>query len=463
MKAQTAVPFVDTNIIPDRNAGIGSLLWDLQNPRDPGDRPPLLDREFAFIDVGVSRARVSTALKTLLASDLEMDVDYVATERLEAVPYANVTPLGDRAEKIRGCLSRMISSKEATREVKDWHFVADRQGKVSSISYSYDLHGNEVWESYFMGRTFLYSGENVEFSDPRLDDVLAPDVPKIEARIDLQRKRDGDASQPAPSWDGYRMERNPLEAGLAEFGIALQKADLPQRIEDTQNVLFLGNVLNHYPHDEQAHELDRIAASMADGDVVIVQVDEVDTSSIEVLYVKGQGSRKTLERVTWINTQTLEVQKRVLGTGSWQQIQLKPAFEQMVSRLMECLGMKANSPEWSREDHKALVRQNIIHVFRTFFRALPVEKTLRIAIREALRRLPSEGGMKGFPVFKDDARDAYGGTLGLDPSPLVSEADLIHIGLGTLQRGGDRRPAVAGRVSTPPWIAGMSGANRTKD
>src|SRR5512135_138891 len=187
MTPQTAVPFVDTNIIPDRNAGIGSLLWDLQNPQDPErDGPPLLDAEFAFIDVGVSRARVSTALKTLLASDLEMDVDYVATERLEAVPYANVTPLGDRAEKIRGCLSRMFSSKEATREVKDWHFVADRQGKVSSISYSYDLHGNEVWESYFMGRTFLYSGENVEFSDPRLDDVLAPDVPKIEARIDLQ-------------------------------------------------------------------------------------------------------------------------------------------------------------------------------------------------------------------------------------------------------------------------------------
>ena len=44
MKAQTAVPFVDTNIIPDRNAGIGSLLWDLQNSQDPDwDGPPLLD------------------------------------------------------------------------------------------------------------------------------------------------------------------------------------------------------------------------------------------------------------------------------------------------------------------------------------------------------------------------------------------------------------------------------------
>src|SRR5512136_2188651 len=106
MEARTAVPCVDTNVIPDRNAGIGSLLWDLQHPRDPErDGPPLLAPEFAFIDVGVSRARVSTVLKTMLAGDLEMDVDYVATERPEAVPYANVTILGETAQKIRACLS----------------------------------------------------------------------------------------------------------------------------------------------------------------------------------------------------------------------------------------------------------------------------------------------------------------------------------------------------------------------
>src|SRR5512143_672894 len=192
LKAQTPVPFVDTNIIPDRNAGIGSLLWDLQSPQDP-DRfgPPLLEPEFAFIDVGVSRAKVSTALKTLLASDLKMAVDYVATERLQAVPYANVTLLGDRAEKIRGCLSGIFSSKGATCEVKDWHFVVDRNGNVSCVAYSYHLHGNEVWEAYFMGRTFMVSGEKVEFLDPTLDEMLAPEVPKIEARIDLERKRDG--------------------------------------------------------------------------------------------------------------------------------------------------------------------------------------------------------------------------------------------------------------------------------
>ena len=114
MKAQTAVPFVDTNVIPDRNAGIGSLLWDLQHPQG-ADEPPLLASEFAFIDVGVSRAKVSTALKTLLADGLGMDVHYVATERPEAVPYANVTLLGDGAEKTRVCLSEMISSKEARR------------------------------------------------------------------------------------------------------------------------------------------------------------------------------------------------------------------------------------------------------------------------------------------------------------------------------------------------------------
>src|SRR5512136_3209234 len=112
MKAQTTVPFVDTNIIPDRNAGIGSLLWDLKNPQGPDrDGPPLLAPEFAFIDVGVSRAKVSTALKTLLARDLKMDVEYVATELPEAVPYANVTLLGDRAEKIRGHLSGISPSQ----------------------------------------------------------------------------------------------------------------------------------------------------------------------------------------------------------------------------------------------------------------------------------------------------------------------------------------------------------------
>src|SRR5512139_889092 len=139
MKAQTAVPFVDTNVIPDRNAGIGSLLWDLQNPQDSDrDGPPLLGPVFAFIDVGVSRAKVPIALKTLLARDLKMDVDYVATELLEAVPYANVTLLGDRAEKIRGYLSGMFSSKEITREVTDWHYVVDSKGKVSSVAYSYN-------------------------------------------------------------------------------------------------------------------------------------------------------------------------------------------------------------------------------------------------------------------------------------------------------------------------------------
>ena len=441
MKAQTAVPLVDTNIIPDRNVGIGSLLWDLQNPQDPDrDGPPLLDSEFAFIDVGVSRAKVSTTLRTLLARDLKMDVDYVATERLEAVPCANVTPLGDRAEKIRGYLSGMISSKETTREVADWHYVVDRRGKVSSVAYSYHLHGNEVWEAYFLGRTFMVSGQKVEFLDPTLDEMLAPDVPKIEARIELERKRDSDPSQPGPSWDGYRMERDPLGAGLAEFGITLQKTDVPQRIRDRQNVLFLGNVLNHYPQDEQARELDRIAANMQEGDIVIVQVDETETSSIEVLHVKGQGTKKTRERVRWIDTKKLEVLKPVRGPGSWRQICVKPGLERTVSRLVDCLGRKVTSPGWSRKDHKVLVRRYISHVFGVFFRALPVEETLRVAIREALRRLPSDGGPKGIPVFKGDAKDAYGGALGLDPSPIVSEADLIHLGLSSARRGDDRRP-----------------------
>lgn len=428
MKVQTAVPFVDTNVIPDRNAGIGSLLWDLQNPQDADrDGPPLLGPVFAFIDVGVSRAKVSTALKTLLARDLKMVVEYVATELPEAVPYANVTLLGDRAEKIRGHLSGISPSKETTYAVTDWHYVIDREGNVSSIAYSYNHYGNKVWEPYFMGRTFMYSGEPVEFSDPKLDEMLAPDVRKIEARIALERKRDSDPSQPGPSWDGYRMERNPLEAGLAEFGITLQKTDVPQRVKDRQNVLFLGNVLNHYPQDEQARELDRIAANMEEGDIVIIQTDDVETPSIEVLHVRRQGAQKTRERVRWINTRKLEVQKPVRGPGSWRQISIEPGVKRMVGRLIDCLGRKVSSPEWSQEDHKVLVHQYISHVFKTFFRALPVEETLRVAIREALRRLPCEGGPKGIPVFKDDEKDAYGGALGFDPSPIVSEADLINM------------------------------------
>ncbi|HEX9136789.1 MAG TPA: hypothetical protein VF905_07565, partial [Nitrospirota bacterium] len=287
------------------------------------------------------------------------------------------------------------------------------------IAYSYNHYGNEVWEPYFMGRVFMFSGEKIEFSDPRLDEMLAPDVQKIEAMID--------PSQLAPSCDGYTIERNPLEAGLAEFGITLQKTDVPQRIKDRQNVLFLGNVLNHYPQDEQARELDKIAANMEEGDIVIIQTDDVETPSIEVLHVRMQGAQKTRERVRWINTRKLEVQKPVRGPGSWRQISMEPGVKRMVSRLIDCLGRKVSSPEWSQEDHKVLVRQYISHVFATHFRALPVEETLRIAIREALRRLPSEGGPKGIPVFKDDAKDAYGGALGLDPSPIVSETDLMNM------------------------------------
>lgn len=430
MKAHTAVHLVDTNIIPDRNAGIGSLLRDLQESRAPDrDGPPLLGPEFAFIDVGVSRARVATVLKNLLVGDLGMAVSYVATERFEAVPYANVTLLGERSERIRGRLSRMISSGEAPREVEQWHYVVDHKGKVSSVAYSYRHHGNEVWEAYFMGRPFLVSGEEVAFLDPTLEELLVPDVPRIEAGIDLERKRASDPSQPGRSWDGYRMERDPLQAVLAEFGITLQKTDVPRRIEGRQNVLFLGNVLNNYPQDAQAPELDRITAGLEEGDVVIVQVDEPDTSSVEVLRVGAQGARKTRERVRWIDTRELEAFELAHGLGPWRRTCLKPVLGRMVSRLRDCLGRKASSPEWSREEHQLLVRRCIGHVFGTWFRALPVEETFRVAAREALRRLPSDGGPKSIPVFEDDAKDAYGGVVGSDPRPIVSEADLVDLGL----------------------------------
>lgn len=431
MRSQRAVPFVDTNVIPDRNAGIGSLLWDLQNPQDPDrDGPPLVNREFAFIDVGVSRAKTSTALKALLATDLKMDVDYVATERPGAVPYAHVTPLGDSAEKIREHLSGMSPSKETTHEVADWHYVVDRTGRVSGVSYSYRLYGNEVWESYLMGRTFIYSGDEVDFSDPKLDELLSPDVEEIELKIGLERQRDSDPSEPGPSWDGYRIERTPLQSGLAEWGITLQENEIPDRIEARQNVLFVGNVLNHYPEDVQAFELDRISANMEAGDLVIVQMDGMELPTIEVLLVRGQGARKTRERARWIDTKNVELRKPVRGTGSWQQIHAKPGVERMVSRLVECLGRKVDSQKWAHRNYQVVVHQLIGHVFLTWFRALPGEETLRAAVREALRRLPSEGGLTGIPVFKDDARDAHGDPLRsnwIDLSPIVSETDFVEL------------------------------------
>lgn len=436
MKTQTTIPFVDTNVIPDRNAGIGSLLWDLQNPQDcEGDGPPLLEREFAFIDVGVSRAKVATALKTLLVNDLGMRVDYVATERPQAVPYAHVTLLGETAEKVRSHLSGMSPSKEIRHEVTDWHYVVDRTGKVSSVTYSYQLYGNEVWEAYFMGRAFMYAGEKVDFSDPKLDEMLALDVQNIEARIELERKGDDNPSRPELSWGEYRMEKNPLQAGLGKFGITLEKTDVPQRIKGRQNVLFLGNILNHYPQDMRAYELDRIAANMEEGDMIIVQMDGMETPTIEVLHVKGQRAQKTWERVRWINTKKLELQKPTRGPGPWQQIYIKPSVDQMIIRLIECLGRKVNSQEWTKNDQRVLIHQYISHVFRTFFRALPVEEILRIAIREALRRLPSEVIPKGIPVFQDDTTDAYGGELGLNPSPIVSVTDFINMKMAATNVG----------------------------
>lgn len=428
MKAQIEVPFVGTTIIPDRNAGIGSLLRDLQDSQDPvRDGSPLLGAEFAFIDVGASRASVSTTLQTLLVEDLRMNVDYVATELPEVVPYAYLTLPGSRAEKIRSYLSGMITTNKTTRKVMDWHYVVDQKGRISSVAYSYNHYGNEVWEAYYMGRSFMISGEKVEFRDPALDEILVPDVHKIETMIDLERQRNCDPGQPVPSWHGYRIKKNPLEEDLAESGITLQKTNVPQRVNERQNVLFLGNVLNHYPKYEQASELDRITENMQDGDIVIVQVDEEETSFIEVFLIKGHGGRKTHERIRWIDANKLEVRKPVPGTESWQQIHLKPGLGQIVSHLNECLGRKFISPKWSQENYKVLVRQNINQVFGTFFRAMPVEETLRIAIREALRRLPSEVGPKGIPVFRDDSKDAYGGELGSDLSPIVSEADLNNM------------------------------------
>lgn len=369
---------------------MGSLLWDLQNPHDPADDgPPLLGREFAFIDVGVSRARVATALHSLLSRDLGMDVNYVATERPEAIPIAHVTPVGSRAEMIRSGLNRMISSKGGTREVVAWHFTVDHRGKVASIAYRYDLHGNEIWEAYFMGRPFLYAGETMEFSYPELDCLMAPVVAEIEERMDRHRIPD----QSAPCWEGFRVERNPLQTGLTASGIPLQTTDVPQRIAGKQNVLFLGNVLNQYPQHEQARELDAISCHMAQGDLVIVQSDEAPTAGIDIFQVTERDGQRTLLRVRRINTMDLEVHLPGLTADGWRRIGLKPEVQRAASQVMESLSQKANFTEWHEEARQRLIQRYFIHVFATFFRAMPVAETLRVATCEVLRRLPPMQGL----------------------------------------------------------------------
>ncbi len=73
-KVGIVVPIVDTNVIPDRNAGIATLLLDLQSHASPEpDGQPLLANEFGLIDVGVSRATVAGPLKALLSQDLQMN------------------------------------------------------------------------------------------------------------------------------------------------------------------------------------------------------------------------------------------------------------------------------------------------------------------------------------------------------------------------------------------------------
>jgi hypothetical protein len=276
-----------------------------------------------------------------------------------------------------------------------------------------------------MGREFMVSGEKIDFSDPILDQLLAPDVAKIESMIDLK----GDSSQDLLdlSRHGYKIEINPLEAGLTAFGISLQKTDVPQRIDDKQNVLFLGNVLNNYTQNERTREFHRIAAGMTDRDIIIIQVDEPDECSINVLHVKVDGEKKTYERLRWINTHKLEIREPIRGTDSWKIILLHPQLEQIMRRLVECLANKMIFPEVPQKQFKSLLYQHINQVFRSFFRASPVDATLRIAIREVLRSLPSNGGLKGRPVFKDEGKDLYGGTVTLDLGPIVSEEDLFHI------------------------------------
>jgi hypothetical protein len=184
LKPQPKLPFVDTNVIPDRNAGLGAFFGSSESSKSGSDGPPLLNTLFAFTDVGVSRAKVATALKTLLANDLRWTWNMWPLKCPEAVPYANVTLLGARAEKIRGHLSGMSPYKGESRpRSRTGIIVVDRTGKVSSVAYSYHLYGNEVWEPIsWGGRSCAQVTRSV--LGPEAGRDAGPDVQKIEAMID---------------------------------------------------------------------------------------------------------------------------------------------------------------------------------------------------------------------------------------------------------------------------------------
>ncbi len=423
-KVGIVVPIVDTNVIPDRNAGIATLLLDLQSHASPEpDGQPLLANEFGLIDVGVSRATVAGPLKALLSQDLQMNVLYVATERPEAVPYAYVFHHGEYAGKIRSGLSRMISTKSASREVEAWHYAVDSHGKISSIGYSYRLYGNEVWESYFMGQAFLYGGERIAYADPDLDLMLATEVRKIEAMMSGKKMRDSHSGHLLTELGEYRIEIDPLEKGLKALGIQLQRTAIPNRIDGKQNVLFLGNVLNHYPKSEQIHELERVTSTMEEGDLIILQMDGLHPSFIEVSRIKKEGGQRKRERVRWIDTSRLELYKPDHGSDRWQKIDIKPMVQHMVTRFMECLDRQVTLAACQQSNYRVLCHQIVSHVFSTFFRTPPSARIMRIAIREALRRLPTEDGPKGLQSINTDVYRVFEEAFGIQRNLDVSEVD----------------------------------------
>jgi hypothetical protein len=79
-----------------------------------------------------------------------------------------------------------------------------------------------------MGQAFMFWDRSVEFADAERDAMLASDVRSIEASHDVERTCEPGSSRPAPAWDGYSVERHPLEADLAAFGIPLQEEEVPR-------------------------------------------------------------------------------------------------------------------------------------------------------------------------------------------------------------------------------------------
>ncbi len=102
-----------------------------------------------------------------------MDVEYVATERPQAVPYANVTLLGDRAEKVRAHFGELSPSKQPrTRSRTGITWLITRE-RFPPWPIRIRCMGMKCGSPISWAGHSCTQGQKFHFSDPKLDEMLA--------------------------------------------------------------------------------------------------------------------------------------------------------------------------------------------------------------------------------------------------------------------------------------------------